>query len=173
MCYDWIPTFFFCFFLINCLIYSCTQLYMNLLWIFIIPSDVQYLLMLLLSKCMMYIIMVIIYLLSLNFLSIPLPSWRHPSKAPYVSRGASFIAQLVKNLPAMPETQVQFLDQEDPLEKEMATHSSILAWRMPWAEEPVQSMGSQESDTTESLERCQSGSHPGAPPRGRPISLPW
>ena len=109
--------------------------------------------MLLLSKCMMYIIMVIIYLLSLNFLSIPLPSWRHPSKAPYVSRGASFIAQLVKNLPAMPETQVQFLDQEDPLEKEMATHSSIFAWRIPWAEEPVQSMGSHESDTTESLER--------------------
>ena len=44
---------------------------------------------------------------------------------------ASLIAQLVKNLPAMQETQVQFLDQEDPLEKEMATHSSILAWRIP------------------------------------------
>ena len=58
--------------------------------------------------------------------------------------------QSVKNLPAVQETQVQFLGWEDPLEKEMATHSSILAWRIPWAEEPgwLQSMGSQESDTT-------------------------
>ena len=48
------------------------------------------------------------------------------------------------------ETQVQFLDQEDPLEKEMATHSSTLAWRILWTEEPggLQSMGSQESDTS-------------------------
>ena len=46
------------------------------------------------------------------------------------------IAQLVKNLPAIQETPVRFLGQEDPLEKEMATHSSILAWRMPWMEEP-------------------------------------
>ena len=55
------------------------------------------------------------------------------------------VAQLVKNLPVMQETSVQFLGQEDPLEKEMATHSSILAWRIPWKEEPVglQSMGSQ------------------------------
>ena len=44
---------------------------------------------------------------------------------------ASLIPQLVKNLPAMQETQVQFLGQEDPLEKEMATHSSILAWKIP------------------------------------------
>ena len=53
-------------------------------------------------------------------------------------------AQLVKNLPAMQETQVQFLGQEDPLEKEMAAHSSILAWRIPWMGEPgrLQSMGS-------------------------------
>ena len=60
------------------------------------------------------------------------------------------IAQLVKNLPAMQETWVQFLGQEDPLEKEMATHSSILAWRIPWTEEPgrLQSTGLQESDTT-------------------------
>ena len=49
---------------------------------------------------------------------------------------SSLIAQLVKNLPAMQETQVQFLGQEDPLEKEMASHSSILAWRIPWTEEP-------------------------------------
>ena len=50
-----------------------------------------------------------------------------------------------KNLPAMQETQVQFLGQEDPLEKGMATHSSLLAWRISWAEEPggLQSMGSQ------------------------------
>ena len=46
------------------------------------------------------------------------------------------MAQTVKNLPAMQETQVQSLGQEDPLEKEMATHSSILAWRIPWTEEP-------------------------------------
>ena len=58
---------------------------------------------------------------------------------------ASLIAQLVKNLPAVQETWVQFLGQKDPLEKEMATHSSILAWRIPWAGEPsrLQSMGSQ------------------------------
>ena len=43
---------------------------------------------------------------------------------------------MVKNLPAKQETRVQSLDQEDPLEKEMATHSSILAWRNPWTEEP-------------------------------------
>ena len=53
----------------------------------------------------------------------------------------------------MQETQVQFLDWEDPLEKEMATHASILAWRIPWTEEPgrLQSMGLQELDTTEWL----------------------
>ena len=50
---------------------------------------------------------------------------------------ASLMAQLVKNLPAMQETRVRFLGQEDPLEKEMATHSSILAWRIPWTEEPA------------------------------------
>ena len=50
---------------------------------------------------------------------------------------------IVKNLPAMQETWVQFLGQEDPLEKEMATHSSILNWRIPWTLEPggLQSMG--------------------------------
>ena len=52
---------------------------------------------------------------------------------------------VVKNLPAMKETWVQPLGQEDPLEKGMATHPSILAWRIPWTEEPgrLQSMGSQ------------------------------
>ena len=69
--------------------------------------------------------------------------------------GASLIAQSVKNLPAMQESSVRFLSQEDPLEKEMATHSSILAQRIPWTDEPgrLQSMGSQESDTTEPLKR--------------------
>ena len=63
---------------------------------------------------------------------------------------ASFIAQSVKNLPAVQQMWVRFLGQEDPLEKEMATHSSILAWRIPWTEEPgrLQSMGLQELDTT-------------------------
>ena len=57
------------------------------------------------------------------------------------------VAQLVKNLPAVQETQVWSLGQEDPLEKEMATHSNLLAWKTPWEEEPggVPSMGSQES----------------------------
>ena len=55
------------------------------------------------------------------------------------------MAQRVKNLPAMWETWVQSLGWEDPLEKEMATHTSILAWRIPWTVEPgrLQSMGSQ------------------------------
>ena len=55
------------------------------------------------------------------------------------------MAQRVKNLPAMWETWVQPLGWEDPLEKEMATHTSILAWRIPWTVEPgrLQSMGSQ------------------------------
>ena len=63
---------------------------------------------------------------------------------------ASLMAQSVKSLPAMQETQARFLGQEDPLKKEMATHFSILAWRIPWREEPgrLQSMGSQELDTT-------------------------
>ena len=48
----------------------------------------------------------------------------------------SLVAQMVKRLPTMRETQVQSLDQEDLLEKEMATHSSILAWKIPWSEKP-------------------------------------
>ena len=60
-----------------------------------------------------------------------------------------YMVQMVENLPAMQETQVQSLEWEDPLEKEMATHSSPLAWRIPWTEEPggLQSMGSQKSQT--------------------------
>ena len=58
---------------------------------------------------------------------------------------------MVKRLSAMQETQVRSLGREDLMEKEMATHSSILAWKIPWIEEPgrLQSMGSQESDKTE------------------------
>ena len=57
----------------------------------------------------------------------------------------SLVAQMVKKPPAMQETQVRSLGWEDPLEKEMTTHSSILAWRIPWTEEPggLRSMGSQ------------------------------
>ena len=56
--------------------------------------------------------------------------------------GAFLVAQMVKNLPAMQETQVQSLGRKDSLEKGMTTHSSILAWRIPWTEEPsgLQSM---------------------------------
>ena len=61
--------------------------------------------------------------------------------------------QMVKNLPAMQETQVWFLGWENPLEKEMAIHSSILAWRIPWTEKPVaySPRGRKELDTTERL----------------------
>ena len=57
----------------------------------------------------------------------------------------SLVAQMIKCLPAMQETLVRSLGQKDPLEKEMATDASILAWRIPWTEEPgkLQSMGSQ------------------------------
>ena len=58
---------------------------------------------------------------------------------------ASLVAQMVKHLPAMRETGVRFLGQQDPLEKEMAIRSSTLAWKIPWMEEPdrLQSMGLQ------------------------------
>jgi len=65
--------------------------------------------------------------------------------------GASLVAQMVKNPTAMRETWVPSLGWEDPLEEGMATHSSILAWEIPWTEKPggLQSMGHKESDTTE------------------------
>ena len=68
-----------------------------------------------------------------------------PSSTPWTS----LVAQTVKSLPIMGETWVQSLGQEDILEKEMTTHSSILAWRIPWTEEPggLQSMWSQKSWT--------------------------
>ena len=71
-----------------------------------------------------------------------------------VSLWASLMAQRLKCLPAMQETWVRSLGREDPLEKEMATHSSILAWRIPWTEEPGglhSPRGRKESDTTERL----------------------
>ena len=65
---------------------------------------------------------------------------------------ASLVAQTVKNLPAMQETQVRSLGWEDPLEQEMATHSSTLAWKIPWTEEPgrlYSPWGHKVLDTTE------------------------
>ena len=75
----------------------------------------------------------------------------------YLTR-ASLVAQAVKNLPEMKEpqeTQIQSLSWEDPLEEEMATHSSILAWRIPWTEEPggLQSMGLQSWTQLKQLSR--------------------
>ena len=93
--------------------------------------------------------------------SLPIPSLRvipvHQPWAPYLMHRTwvgdlfhtrwwtSLVAQRLKRLPTMRETRVQSLGWEDPLEKEMATHSSILAWRISWMEEPgrLQSMGSQ------------------------------
>ena len=67
--------------------------------------------------------------------------------------GASLVAQVVKNTPWMQETQVRSLGQEDPVEMGMATHSSILAWRIPWTKEPgrLQSWGCKELETAEQL----------------------
>ena len=68
--------------------------------------------------------------------------------------GAPLVAQIVKNLPMMQETQVWSLGQEYPLQKEMATHSGILAWRIPWTEEPgglYSPWGRKKSNTTEQL----------------------
>ena len=68
-----------------------------------------------------------------------------PLKGDLKKLGVSLVAQTVKNLLAMRETPIQSLGQEDPLEEEMATHSSILTWRIPWTKEPgrLQSTGSQ------------------------------
>ena len=72
----------------------------------------------------------------------------HSLNASSLHPRASLVAQVVKNAPAVQETLVQILGWEDPLEAGMATHSSILAWRIPWTEESgqLQSMGSKESD---------------------------
>ena len=94
--------------------------------------------------------------MELSFQTRPLPGEKSVTWFPYKSfywdacSLASLIAQLVKNLPAMQEIQVRFLGREDPREKKMVTPSSILAWRIPWIEEPgrLQSMGSHELDVT-------------------------
>ena len=69
----------------------------------------------------------------------------HAVRTTSLDRSSSLVAQRMTRLPAMQETQVLSLCWEDPLEKEMATHSSIFAWRIPWTEEPggLQSTGSQ------------------------------
>ena len=78
-------------------------------------------------------------------------TWTLSCKTCYHLVYDSLVAQTVKSLPVMQETWVRSLGQEDPLEKEMATHSSILAWEIPWMEELgwQQSMGHKESDMTE------------------------
>ena len=96
------------------------------------------------------------------------------------------MAQLVKNPPAMRETWVRFLGREDPLEKGRATHYSILAWRIPWTQEPgrLQSMGLQQLDTScrlsaaffrlriqDSFPRCSASGGVGGPP-GFPSPIP-
>ena len=75
------------------------------------------------------------------------------SSIPLVYLRLFMVVQMIKNLLAMPETWAQSLGWEDPLDKGMATHSSVLAWRFPQTEEPggQQSMGLQESDMTEPL----------------------
>ena len=72
-----------------------------------------------------------------------------PIKVMQMKTGASLMAQMVKRLPTMRKTRVRSLSWEDPLEKEMATHSNILAWKIPWTEEPgrLQFMGLQKSRT--------------------------
>ena len=79
---------------------------------------------------------------------------RSPLKDLFIDYWASLLAQMVKKPPAMQETWVQSLAWEAPLEKGMATHCSILAWRIPWTEEPgrlYSSWGPKESDRTEQL----------------------
>ena len=79
---------------------------------------------------------------------------------------------MVKNLPAMHETRVQFLGWEGPLEKKMTTHSSILTWEIPWTEEPgrLQSIGLQHSETTKQLTQLNFASHQ-ARKEGVPLAM--
>ena len=78
-------------------------------------------------------------------------------KLSLAAASASLVAQTVKHLPAMQETWVWSLGWKDPLEKGMTTHSNILAWRIPWTQEPgrLQSMGHKEPDMTERISRTQ------------------
>ena len=85
----------------------------------------------------------------LGALSVAVPAWDLLKKVTfiifYLHQEIPYVAQTVKSLPTMRETQVQSLGREDPLEKEVATHSRILAWKIPWTEDPgrLQSLGSQ------------------------------
>ena len=92
----------------------------------------------------------LLYLLYWQAGSLPLVPPVKPSYSYIHFNKASLIAQLVNHLPAVRRLGFDFLGWEDPLEKEMATHSSILAWGIPWTEEPasLHFTGSQESDTT-------------------------
>ena len=85
--------------------------------------------------------------MGLHVFPIPIPP---PKQFVFKIQNASLVAQSIKNLPAVQETQVRSLGWEDPLDKEMAIHSSIVAWKILGTEKPgrLQSMGSQESDTT-------------------------
>ena len=87
--------------------------------------------------------------------------------AHYIAYCLASSGSMVKNPPAVWKMQVRSLGQEDPLEKDMATHSSILAWEIPWTGEPggLQSMGSQESDMTERLNHDWFSVQSGALPR--------
>ena len=82
--------------------------------------------------------------------------WFLPFSIVFSSFMASLVAQMVKSLPAMQETWVRSLGQEDPLEKEMATHSGTFAWKIPWMEEPgrLQSMGLQRVGHDQRLHFC-------------------
>ena len=80
-----------------------------------------------------------------GFLILIQPNYLAVTRYSPIHSKISLVAQMVKNPPAMQKTQVQSLGREDALEKEMATHSSTLAWEIPWTEEPgrLQSMGLQ------------------------------
>ena len=103
----------------------------NQLYVYIYPRSLSY------SRFSL----VIYFIHNSVYMSIPVSQFILPSSPPWTS----LVAQTVKYSPAMQETWVQSLGREDLLEKEMATHSSILAWKMPWTKEPggLQSMASQ------------------------------
>ena len=105
------------------------------------------------SFCCVFFPLLLWYLVGLILPCVfPLLPWYLTSLVPYFFVRyfvTSLVAQTVKRLPAMRETRVQSLGWEDPLEKEMATHSSILAWKIPWTEEGYSPWGRRESDTTD------------------------